>query len=130
MNNKDIIGTYLGGDTEIEGNLKFYGTIRIDGPFKGEILGQGTLIVGEGAALKSDIHVSCVFISGEIRGDVTADEKIEIYAPGKVFGNIQAPSVVINEGAIIDGNCATNQAKEPDERRLTVVSSDKSAVHL
>jgi cytoskeletal protein CcmA (bactofilin family) len=95
------ITTYIGKDTEFEGKLKFYGTIRIDGHFRGEIMGEGTLIVGEGAIIEADIHVSQIFNSGRIQGDVAADHKIEIRAPGKILGNIQAPSIVINESLVL-----------------------------
>jgi len=105
MKERDNISTYLGKDTGFEGNLKFNGTIRIDGRFRGEILGDGTLIVGEGAKIESDIHVSHILNSGEIQGNVIADKRIEIHAPGKVIGSIQTPVLVIDEGAIIEGNC-------------------------
>jgi cytoskeletal protein CcmA (bactofilin family) len=120
------ITTYIGKDTEFEGKLSFYGTIRIDGQFRGEIMGEGTLIVGEGAIIESDIHVSQIFNSGRIQGDVTADNKIEIRAPGKILGNIQAPSIVINEGATIEGNCRMQGVSKKEERKLAVVSSDES----
>ena len=120
------ITTYIGKDTEFEGKLKFYGTIRIDGQFRGEIMGEGTLIVGEGAIIESDIHVSQIFNSGRIQGDVTADNKIEIRAPGKILGNIQAPSIVINEGATIEGNCRMQGVGKKEERKLAVVGSDES----
>jgi cytoskeletal protein CcmA (bactofilin family) len=120
------ITTYIGKDTEFEGKLRFYGTIRIDGQFRGEIIGEGTLIVGEGATIESDIHVSQIFNSGRIQGDVTADNKIEIRAPGKILGNIQAPSIVINEGATIEGNCQMHGISKKEERKLAVVGSDES----
>ncbi len=120
------IATYIGKDTEFEGKLRFYGTIRIDGQFRGEIMGEGTLIVGEGAIIESDIHVSQIFNSGRIQGDVTADNKIEIRAPGKILGNIQAPSIVINEGATIEGNCRMHGVSKKEERKLAVVGSDES----
>lgn len=120
MKERDNISTYLGKDTRFEGNLKFNGTIRIDGRFRGEILGDGTLIVGEGARIDSDIHVSQILNSGEIQGNVIADERIEVHAPGKILGNIQAPCMVIKEGAIIEGNCRMHQGEEADERKLTV----------
>jgi cytoskeletal protein CcmA (bactofilin family) len=120
------ITTYIGKDTEFEGKLRFYGTIRIDGQFRGEIMGEGTLIVGEGAIIESDIHVSQIFNSGRIQGDVTADNKIEIRAPGKILGNIQAPSIVINEGATIEGNCRMQGVGKKEERKLAVVGSDES----
>jgi len=126
MKGTDNITTYIGKDTEFEGKLKFYGTIRIDGHFRGEIMGEGTLIVGEGAIIESNIHVSLIFNSGRIQGDVTADDKIEIRAPGKILGNIQAPSIVINEGATIEGNCRMHGVGKREERKLAVVGSDES----
>jgi cytoskeletal protein CcmA (bactofilin family) len=130
VGNGDSISTYLGKDTEFEGNLKFYGTIRIDGHFKGQILGEGTLIVGQRAIIESDIHVSYILTSGEIRGNLIADKKIEIQASGKVIGDIQTPSLVISEGAIIEGNCLMNQTEKGVSRKLTVISSDRSEISL
>jgi len=102
---KNEIDPFLGRDSEFDGKLSFTGTVRIDGRFQGEILSEGTLSVGETASIESDIHASDIFISGEIRGNIVADDRIEISAPGKVFGNIQAPTVVIEEGVVFEGHC-------------------------
>ena len=109
---KNQITAFLGQHTEFEGNLSFKGMVRIDGRFKGEINTEGTLIVGETAVIDSDIHASNVIISGEIRGHIVAGEKIEILSPGKVFGDIEAPSVTINTGVIFEGNCQTQNQDE------------------
>jgi len=109
---KNQITAFLGRETEFEGNLAFKGIVRIDGRFKGEINTEGTLIVGETALIDSDIHASNVIISGEIRGNIVAGEKIEIIAPGKVFGDIEAPSVTINTGVVFEGNCQTQKQNE------------------
>ena len=109
---KNQITAFLGRETEFEGNLAFKGIVRIDGRFKGEINTEGTLIVGETAVMDSDIHASNVIISGEIRGHIVAGEKIEILSPGKVFGDIEAPSVTINTGVIFEGNCQTQKRDE------------------
>ena len=106
------ITAFLGRETEFEGNLSFKGMVRIDGRFKGEINTEGTLIVGETAVIDSDIHASNVIISGEIRGHIVAGEKIEILSPGKVFGDLEAPSVTINTGVIFEGNCQTQKLDE------------------
>jgi len=105
MKMRDDINAFLGNNTEFEGKLSFTGTVRMDGHFKGEIFTEGTLIIGETALIQSNIHVRHIIISGEIRGNIVADKRIEIHAPGKVFGNIQAPTVVIDEGVIFEGNC-------------------------
>ncbi|MFP4037845.1 MAG: polymer-forming cytoskeletal protein [Desulfobacteraceae bacterium] len=124
---KNEINAFLGRDTEFEGKLSFSGTVRIDGRFRGEVLTEGSLIVGESASLESEIRASHIVISGEIRGNVTADERIEIHAPGKVYGNIRAPVVVIDEGVVFEGRCTMERrgpaAEEDDQdQRLTAVS--------
>jgi cytoskeletal protein CcmA (bactofilin family) len=102
--NDDQINAFLGKDTEFEGKLSFTGAVRMDCRFKGEILSGGTLIVGESAVIESDVRVSHMVISGEVRGNIEAD-RVEIRAPGKVIGNIRSPVLVIEEGVIFDGSC-------------------------
>jgi len=122
MKNRNEINAFLGKDTEFEGKLTFNGAVRIDGRFRGEIFTQGTLIVGESATIESEIHVSHIIVSGEIRGNIRADNRIEIHAPGKVFGNIQAPVVVIEEGVIFEGNCSMKDVEDLDSKKLAVIS--------
>jgi len=102
---KDEINAFLGKDTEFEGKLSFSGAIRIDGKLSGEIVSSGTLIVGESAVIKAQVHVADMIISGEVHGDIFAENKIEINVPGKLFGNIQTPKLVIEEGVIFEGKC-------------------------
>ncbi len=109
---KNEINAFLGRETEFNGKLSFAGVVRIDGRFEGEILTEGTLIVGESASIDSDIHASHIIVSGEIRGNIVADDRIEIHAPGKVYGNIQAPTVVIDEGVVFEGHCRMKAEKE------------------
>ena len=122
MKKRDEINAFLGKGTEFEGKLSFNGAVRIDGLFKGEIFTEGTLIVGESALIESNIHVSHIIVSGEIRGNIVADTRIEIHAPGKVFGNIQAPTVVIDEGVVFEGNCSMRAVTEAADKKLAVIS--------
>jgi cytoskeletal protein CcmA (bactofilin family) len=130
MAKADKISTFLGEETELEGKLKVSGTLRLDGHFKGEISGAGTLVVGEGAKIESDIHVSNILNSGEIQGNVIADEKIEIQSAGKIIGSIQTPVLVMDEGGIIEGDCRMHKTEKKEIKRLTVVNSDKSVTEL
>jgi cytoskeletal protein CcmA (bactofilin family) len=127
MKKIDKISTFIGQDTNFEGKPKFHGTVRIDGRFKGEISGEGTLIVGEEAKIESDIYVSHILNSGEIRGNLTVEERIQINASGMILRNIEVPIMVISEGAIMEGNCKMQQTKEQDDRTLTVVSQEELA---
>ena len=60
------------------------------------------------------IHVSHFLNSGEIKGSVVAKEKVEIREPGKVLGNIRTPSLVMDEGAIMEGHCRMHRRGERD----------------
>ena len=115
---KDEINAFLGKDTEFEGKFSFIGAVRIDGKLSGEIFSNGTLIVGESAIIKSQIHVAEMIISGEVHGDIFAEKKIEITVPGKLFGNIQTPKLVLEEGVIFEGNCKMKDLKEEKKKDL------------
>ena len=105
--------SYLGKEAEPDGKLKSYGNIiRIDGHFKGEISAEGTLIVGEEGMIEANIDASCVVISGEIHGNINADQRVDIQASGKVFGDINSPIVAIDEGGIFEGSCQMPKTKE------------------
>ncbi|MBW2063892.1 MAG: polymer-forming cytoskeletal protein [Deltaproteobacteria bacterium] len=109
---RNKILSLLGEDAEFDGILRFRGAIRIDGRFKGKILGTGDLIVGANASLEAVIMVSNVLVTGEIRGDVIADKGVDILSTGRVHGNIQAPRLIMEEGAIFDGNCRMKNLEE------------------
>ncbi len=115
MTKRDEINAFLGKNTEFEGKLSFEGAVRIDGRFKGEIISEGTLIVGETAVIESEVRVSHIIISGEVRGNVLASKKIEIHSPGKVFGNICSPAVVMDEGVVFEGTCSMQKEVSPKD---------------
>ena len=110
------MNAFLGKDTEFEGKLSFSGAVRIDGTFKGEILTGGTLVVGETANLEADVQASHIIVSGEVRGNIAAENRIEVHAPGKIVGNIEAPIITIDEGVVFEGNCRMQKQSEESEK--------------
>ena len=100
------ISTLLGVDTKIEGTFSFNETIRVDGRVKGHLVSEkGTLIIGEKATIDADVRVGIAIIRGSVNGRVEASDRIEIYAPAKVSGDICAPIVTIDTGVVFNGNC-------------------------
>src|SRR5262247_380231 len=79
---------YLYKGSRISGQLNFQGPARIDGSVDGEIQCQGILTIGEGAEVKAKISGQVVLIRGKVEGNVSAKEKVEIAAPGRLIGNI------------------------------------------
>ncbi|MGD0169221.1 MAG: polymer-forming cytoskeletal protein [Smithella sp.] len=97
------IKAFLGQGAEFIGKLIFNGSVRIDGSFQGEIYGQGSLVVGEGAMIKANIAVKSIYISGDVQGDIEVKEKINIHSKGKFSGNVHTPVFIMEEGATFDG---------------------------
>jgi cytoskeletal protein CcmA (bactofilin family) len=98
---------------EFEGKLTFEGTVRIDGKFKGEIISEANLVVGESGKVEADIKVNSVSVSGEVTGNITAKGKVELHAPAVVKGNIHTPSLVIEEGVVFEGSCVMEKSAQP-----------------
>ncbi len=100
------ISTFLGYDSSIDGKIEFQGTIRLDGKVTGKIMSDGgTLIVGEKAVINAEIDVGGAVIMGEVNGTINAKDSIEVFPPGRVVGDIQAPVISIEPGGIFDGKC-------------------------
>jgi cytoskeletal protein CcmA (bactofilin family) len=80
--------------------------VRIDGSFVGEIQSDDTLIVGDGAEIRAEIDVATVIVrGGELHGNIRAKTAIEMYAPGKVIGNLHSPQISIERGVNFQGQC-------------------------
>ncbi|MDZ4165806.1 MAG: polymer-forming cytoskeletal protein [Smithellaceae bacterium] len=105
MGRKDEdVKAFLGKGASFHGKLIFSEAVRIDGDFQGEIFGEGTLVIGEGAEIKAEIDVNKAIINGTVCGCVRAREKVEIHSTGHLSGNIISPKLVINEGAVFEGS--------------------------
>jgi cytoskeletal protein CcmA (bactofilin family) len=109
------IKAILGKGSDFEGKLRFEGTVRIDGKFKGEVHSEGTLIVGDAAVIDGDLSVDSAIISGEVRGNIRARSKTELHAPAKLFGNLETPVLSIQQGVVFDGHCQMTKegSKQP-----------------
>lgn len=110
------INAFLGRDTEFTGKLVFNGAVRLDGKFSGEISTGGNLIVGDTAVIDADIDVDSAVISGKVNGDIKAKSKVELNPPGRIFGNIDTPVLVIKEGVVFEGNCQMGLKREGEEK--------------
>jgi len=103
---------FLGKGAEFIGKLIFKGNVRIDGDFQGEIYGQGSVDVGQGALVKANIVVDSVYIGGEVQGSIEVKEKINIHSTGKLFGDVRTPVFIMEEGALFDGRSHMSGSKE------------------
>lgn len=113
MEESKITG-FFDKDTEIQGDLQFKGTFRLDGQFKGKINSQSILIIGDSGKVEADIKIGHIIVNGEIKGNIQALERVEINSSGRVFGTIVSPKLIVEEGAYLEANCqTTNEPAKP-----------------
>jgi cytoskeletal protein CcmA (bactofilin family) len=121
----DHISTLLGVGTAIDGTLEFKDTIRLDGVVNGNIQSeQGTLIIGERAVIEAQVRVGTAIIKGTVTGHIQATERIDVYPPAKITGDIQAPKISIETGVKFNGNCSM---AKPEPLSADCPKSDEKA---
>ena len=115
------VNAYLGKGSRVSGKLNFDGTVRVDGQVEGEISAQDTLIVGESAVVTAQISGNTVVIKGKVTGDINARTRVELRAPGKLYGNIVTPSLIIHDGVQFEGHCSmgTSEATRVADKKVT-----------
>jgi len=121
-------GTVIADGSEIEGKFTFSGTATINGRLRGEIVSNDSLVVGEKGIVNGSIRAGVVHIAGEVVGDVTASDRLELHSQCRVYGDVEAPVVIIEEGALLEGQCRMGR-----NRPATVtqpVSRDPSVMPL
>jgi cytoskeletal protein CcmA (bactofilin family) len=103
--NLEEISVFWGKDSVFNGKIISEGIFRLDGKVEGEIFHSGTLIIGETAVIKGKVEVNALTLNGMVEGEITAKERAEIHARGKLYGTISTPILVVQDGGIFEGNC-------------------------
>jgi cytoskeletal protein CcmA (bactofilin family) len=103
----------IGKSVVIKGELNGSEDLTIEGQVEGKIeLRQNVLTIGPNARIKAQVFAKSVVILGEITGNVTATDKVDIRDNGSVDGDIAAPRVAIAEGAHFRGSIDMQRAGE------------------
>lgn len=106
---------FIDQGSEFEGKLSFKDTVRIDGTFSGEISSDNTLIVGESGQIVATINSVCVVISGLVEGNIIATQQIVLHKTAVVNGDLESPTVIMEEGAQFNGTVKMGKAAVPNQ---------------
>ena len=96
---------FLGEGTQLKGELSFGGAFHVEGRLEGEIVCGELLIIGEGGQVNAEIKVGSLQVRGQVCGNVTARQHVELLGPSRVNGTIRAPRLVVWKGAVFNGKC-------------------------
>lgn len=99
----------LNSHLSFDGELKYAGSVTVDCEFRGSIVTDDTLIVGPSARVEAEIKAGVVEIAGKVRGNVQAKTRVKIRTGAEVYGNIETPTVSMEDGVVFEGHCTRLQ---------------------
>lgn len=124
------IETIIGKNTMIKGSIIGKGAIRIDGQFEGDINTVGNIMVGDNAKITAEVKALNATIAGTIKGNIEVSEKLELLSTAKIYGDINAGTLIINGGTIFRGVCETQQGIEQTEAKKGVPLLESEVMEL
>ena len=117
---KGRVAAFLDDGSEIEGKYTCAGTVMLDAHFRGEITARDTLIIGSHALVEATVEATILVVHGQLRGNVAASDRVELKQGACVTGDIAAPVILMEAGAVLDGRCRMTR-EERGEAPLGVV---------
>lgn len=106
---------FLDQGTSFSGEVSFEDTLRIDGKFQGAVRSGRTLVIGEHADVDAEIDVAIVTVSGRLRGNVRASDRVELRPTARAECSLDCRVLVVHEGASFDGQCSMGATQTPHQ---------------
>jgi cytoskeletal protein CcmA (bactofilin family) len=101
----------FGNGTEITGEIKSAGDIRIDGKLKGNINIKGRLVIGNSGVVEGEINCANCDVSGKISGKVNVTDLFSLKSTAIVEGEVTTKKLAIEPGAVFTVTCKMNEEK-------------------
>ncbi len=100
--------------TEIIGEIKTDGDIRLDGKLKGNLTAQGKIVLGATGIIDGDINCKNALIEGKLDGKIVVAELLSLSATAKVHGEVITAKLAVESGAIFTGTCKMDEVPLPN----------------
>jgi cytoskeletal protein CcmA (bactofilin family) len=101
--------TIVGQGAKLEGTVVSAGSLRIDGQIKGQVNAEGDVMLSPQSQVEADIRAQNVSIAGRFKGSIVVKGRAELARGGRVDGNITSKTLVIEEGAVFQGQSIMDQ---------------------
>ena len=115
---------HIGESISIQGGLSGEEDLVIDGKVDGKVQLPGNhLTIGQSGVVKADVHAKLVSVVGRVHGNVHASERVEIESTGVVEGDVKAPRLVVQEGAVLNGSIEMSSQQAPAAKAAAATES-------
>jgi cytoskeletal protein CcmA (bactofilin family) len=99
----------VGTGTLVKGDITSDGDLRVDGRIHGNVNSKSKIALGASAEIIGNAIARSADISGKIEGDLEIAETLFLRATAKITGNIKTSKIIIESGAVFNGNCYMNK---------------------
>jgi cytoskeletal protein CcmA (bactofilin family) len=96
--------------TDITGDIKSTGDIRIDGSLKGNLNTKGKVVIGPTGKVNGEVICKNSEVSGIVEGKINVGQLLNLKASSKILGDITTLKLSIEPGAIFTGNCKMGES--------------------
>ncbi|GMQ56181.1 hypothetical protein AN1V17_05740 [Vallitalea sediminicola] len=126
----DKPSTIIGKDTTLESSvLKSKESVKIHGNFYGDMEVEDSVVIGETGYIKGNIVSDFLLVAGKIDGNVKIAGQLHLTKTAKITGDINTVSIIIDEGAHIEGNCSMstvqNNVKQIENNKVKSIENNK-----
>jgi cytoskeletal protein CcmA (bactofilin family) len=101
------IGTLVGAETRVHGDVEFTGGFHVDGYVKGNVRStkdqRSVISISERGCVEGTVMVPHVVLNGTVKGDVRATERVELGPKARVIGNVHYKLIEMSIGAEVNG---------------------------
>jgi len=117
----------IGEGTQFEGTLRAMNDVRVSGRIVGRLEVDGKAIIAQEGAVEGDLVATSADIAGVVQGEILVEERLVLKGTARIEGNIKVARLIIEEGAVLNGQCEMGQltavkAKALKSARLSPVA--------
>lgn len=117
---RDEVETVVGPSVNVEGDFASEGNIIVKGSVTGSVHTSKHLSVEQGAKIMANVRAGSVKVAGEVRGNMRVQDTLELTATGRVLGDVEVKTLIVEAGALIYGKVAMPgiEGTEPKPRSI------------
>ena len=102
----------ISNGTEITGDIKSNGDIRIDGLLTGNLSTKGKVVIGPTGKIKGEVICKNSEVSGQVEGKISVGQLLNLKVSSKILGDIVTAKLAIEPGARFTGTCSMTESEE------------------
>lgn len=110
--------TLIAQGSKVSGKIAGSAEVVVEGELEGQLLLDGSAIIGTAGVVKGEISARTVRVAGKVVGNIRGLERVEVLASGSLEGDVAAPRVVIAEGAFFKGKVEMTGGKADEKPPL------------